>query len=107
MADPVLELAERGRALTPEKRARLVDLLLVALEDPGTPEVAALWDREIERRIAAYKGGEVQAHDLEGVLAEARCIAPRRRYGSLPMLSATQTTPVRPRGLQPCSNPAR
>ena len=76
MADPVLELAERGRALTPEERARLVDLLLVSLEDAGTPEVAEAWDREIERRIAAYKGGEVQAYDLEEVLAEARRIAP-------------------------------
>ena len=76
MPDQVLELAERGRALAPEERARLVDLLLSTLEDSASPEVAEAWDREIERRIAAYTAGEVEAYDLEDVLAEARLLAP-------------------------------
>lgn len=76
MPDPVLELAERGGALSPEERARLVDLLLATLDDSATTDVAEAWDREIERRIAAYEAGEVEAHDLEEVLAEARRLAP-------------------------------
>ena len=76
MPDPVLELAERGRALSPEERSRLVDLLLAMLDDSATAEVAEAWDREIERRIAAYEAGEVKAYDLEEVLAEARRLAP-------------------------------
>ena len=76
MPDPVLELAERSRALSPEERARLVDLLLATLDDASATEVAEAWDREIERRIAAYKAGEIEAYDLEDVLAEARRLAP-------------------------------
>ena len=76
MPDQVLELAERGRALAPEERARLVDLLLATLDDSSSSEVTEAWDREIERRIAAYKAGEVEAYDLEEVLAEARRLAP-------------------------------
>ena len=76
MSDLVLELAERSRALIPEEQARLVDLLLTTLEETVSPELAATWDREIERRIAAFKAGEVEAYDLEDVLAEARLLAP-------------------------------
>ena len=76
MPDSVLELAERGRALNPQERARLVDLLLATLDDVSTSEVSEAWDREIERRIAAYKAEEVEAYDLEEVLAEARRLAP-------------------------------
>ena len=76
MSDLVLELAERSRALIPEERARLVDLLLTTLDDTVSPGVAETWDREIERRIAAFKAGEVEAYYLEDVLAEARLLAP-------------------------------
>ncbi len=76
MPDTVLELAERGRALAPEERARLVDLLLATLDDPAGAEAAEAWDLEIERRMTAYKAGQVQAYDLEDVLAEARQLAP-------------------------------
>lgn len=76
MPDPVLELAAKGRRLSPEDRSRLVDLLQESLVETGSLEVAAAWDREIERRIAAYKNGGVAAYDLEEVLDEARRIAP-------------------------------
>ena len=76
MPDQVMELAERGRALAPEERARLVDLLLITLEDSASSEVAESWDREIERRIAACNAGELEAYDLEDVLSEARLLAP-------------------------------
>lgn len=76
MPDPVLELADRSRALTLEERSRLIDLLLVSLEDTAPREITESWDREIERRIKAYKDGEVEAYDLEDVMKEARRIAP-------------------------------
>lgn len=76
MPDPVLELADRSRALTPEERSRLIDLLLVSLEDTAPPEITKAWDREIDRRIKAYEDGEVEAYDLEDVMEEARRIAP-------------------------------
>jgi putative addiction module component (TIGR02574 family) len=76
MPDPVLDLAERGRSLAPEERERLVELLLETLVEPAAPEIEEAWDREIERRVAAHKSGEVEMFDLEDVLAEARRIAP-------------------------------
>ena len=76
MPDPVLELAERSRALTPEERGRLVDLLLATMDDAPATASSDAWNREIERRIAAYKAGEIEAYDLEEVLAEARRLAP-------------------------------
>lgn len=75
MPDPVAELVERGRALPPQDRERLVDELLASLNEPGAAELDAAWEGEIERRLAAYDAGDVQAVDAEDVFAEARRIA--------------------------------
>ena len=75
MPDLVTELAERGKALQPQDRSRLVDLLLESLHEPSTVEVESAWEAEIERRIAEYDRGEVQAIDAEEVFAKARSIA--------------------------------
>ena len=75
MPDQVAELAKRGRALAPEDRERLVDLLLESLNEPAAAELDAAWEAEIERRLAAYDRGEVQAVDADDVFAKARHIA--------------------------------
>ena len=75
MLDVVAELAERGRALAPEERSRLVELLLESLHEPPLSEIEAAWDKEIERRVAAYERGEVETFAAEDVFAEARRIA--------------------------------
>lgn len=77
MRDQVSELAERGKELAPEDRSRLVDMLLVSLHEAPVAEVEAAWDQEVERRLAAYDRGEVQAIDGEAVLAKARRLAER------------------------------
>ena len=74
MPDLVTELAERGKALGPQDRSRLV-LLLESSHEPSTTEVAAAWTSEIERRFAEFDRGEVQAVDAEEVFAKARRIA--------------------------------
>ena len=76
MTDLVAELAERGRSLALEDRSRLVELLLDTLHEPPLAEIEAAWDKEIERRIAAYERGEVEIFAAEDVFAEARRIAP-------------------------------
>lgn len=76
MHDLVAELAERGRSLAPAERSRLVELLLESLREPPLSEIEAAWDREIERRVAAYARGEVETYAAEDVFAEARRIAP-------------------------------
>ncbi len=74
MRDPVSDLAEQGKALSPEDRSRLVDLLLVSLHELPTAEIEAAWDQEAERRLVAFDRGEVQAIDGEQVLAKARAL---------------------------------
>jgi putative addiction module component (TIGR02574 family) len=76
MPDTVAELAQRGRALEPKDRERLVDLLLDSLADAPDPEVEEAWRQEIRRRVAAYERGEAVLHDADEVMAEARRIAP-------------------------------
>ena len=75
MPDQVTELVERGKALSPEERSRLVDLLLESLHEPATAEVDAAWEVEIERRLVEYDQGEVKAIDADEVFAKARSIA--------------------------------
>ena len=75
MHDQVIELAQRGKALTTDERSRLVDILLESLHEPLIAEVEAAWEVEIERRLAAYDLGEVKAIDAEEVFGKARNIA--------------------------------
>lgn len=75
MQDQVTELAQRGKALSPEERSRLVDILLESLHEPAIAEVEAAWDVEIERRLAEYDRGEVKSIDAEDVFSKARGIA--------------------------------
>lgn len=76
MTDTVAELVQRGRALPPEDRERLVDLLIDSLTDSPDPEVEEAWRLEIRRRVAAYERGETVLYDAAEVMAEARRLAP-------------------------------
>ena len=75
MPDQVTDLAERGKALSPAERSRLVDPLLESLHEALASEVEAAWDAEIESRLAASERGEVKAIDAADVFAKARSIA--------------------------------
>ena len=75
MPDQIAELVQRGRALPPEDRERLVDQLLESLNELAAAELDKTWEAEIERRLAEYDSGAVQAVDAEEVFAMARHIA--------------------------------
>ena len=75
MNDQVAVLAERGLALSQDDRARLAEVLLASLDPEPQSEVEAAWEVEIERRLAAYDRGEVQAIDAEEVFAKAELLA--------------------------------
>lgn len=75
MPDTAAELAVRGKQLPREERERLVDELLESLNEPAAAELDAAWAAEIERRLAAYDRGEVQALAAEEVFAKARALA--------------------------------
>ena len=76
MNDQLVQLAERGKALAPEDRSRLVDLLLESLHEAPLREVEAAWDAEAERRLAAYERGEIQAVDGEEAVRMALDLKP-------------------------------
>jgi putative addiction module component (TIGR02574 family) len=75
MADILKELERQAKALTPEERARLAEVLLESLQDAPMADIEAAWDREIEERVAAYESGELQTISAEDVFAEARRLA--------------------------------
>ena len=65
-------VAQLAHALTISTPARLPEALLESLQIPPLSDVEALWDREIEARVAAYDCGETQSYAAEDVFAEAR-----------------------------------
>lgn len=66
------ELEQRARALAPQERAHLVEVLLESLCEPTESEVAQAWDEEIANRVAAYERGMAQTLPAEAVFAQAR-----------------------------------
>ena len=74
MSESLVELELQARALSPDDRARLAEVLLESLQGPPLSEVEAAWNREIEERIAAYDRGELQTTSAEDVFTEARRI---------------------------------
>jgi putative addiction module component (TIGR02574 family) len=75
MQDQVIELAQRGKALLPEERSRLIDILLESLHEPAIAEVEEAWEVEIEHRLAKYDRGEAKSIDADEVFAKARSLA--------------------------------
>ena len=71
MPDLVAELTERAKALSPEDRARLAEVLLASL-DPSEEEVDPAWDAEIRKRIADVETGSVQLIPGEEGFAQVR-----------------------------------
>ncbi|MDR7298604.1 putative addiction module component (TIGR02574 family) [Pelomonas aquatica] len=72
MHDQVADLVQKGRLLPPEERERLVDGLLESLNEAASSALDPAWEAEIEKRLAEYDRGEVQAIDGEAVFAKAR-----------------------------------
>jgi putative addiction module component (TIGR02574 family) len=71
MADTVVDLVERGKALSPQDRTRLIELLRETLDEPVDPDIKEAWRLEIRSRTAAYEQGEAILFDADEVIAEA------------------------------------
>lgn len=65
MNTQVRELLEKAKTLSPEERIELADLLYA----DATPDAGweAAWAAEAERRIEAYRRGEIEAIPSEEV----------------------------------------
>ena len=72
MSSLLTTLEQQARTLAPDERARLAEVLLESLHDTPLPEIEAEWQREIEKRVAAYDRGETQVYLAEEVFAAAR-----------------------------------
>ena len=68
------EVAQQALALPPEERAYVAELLEQSLTtgEFSSPELAAAWGAEIERRAQAYERGETGAEDWRAVLSRLR-----------------------------------
>ena len=71
MTDAAKVLSRQARSLSPDERLELVDDLLASL-DEGDAKIDALWTKEAEDRLAAYRRGEIKAIPLQEVLAKYR-----------------------------------
>ena len=67
------EVAEQALALSAEDRAYVADVIEQSFKGEfATPELAAAWMAEIERRASAYERGETVAEDWRTVLSRLR-----------------------------------
>ncbi|MCE7903040.1 MAG: addiction module antitoxin RelB [Gammaproteobacteria bacterium PRO9] len=72
MASSLKDLEKMAQALSAEERAKLAESLLASLQVAPLSDIEALWDQEIEVRVAAHERGETQTYAAEDVFAEAR-----------------------------------
>lgn len=75
MPDTGSDLALRAKRLPAEERERLIDELLVSIDEPDVSALDEAWSAEVEDRLAAFERGEVWAVPAEVVFAKARALA--------------------------------
>lgn len=68
------EIVQQALALSLEDRAYVADVIEQSLGSGefATPEIAAAWMTEIERRAQAYERGETTAEDWRAVISRLR-----------------------------------
>ena len=62
-------LSAQAVQLPPEERMALVERILDSLDEPD-PSMDALWTKEADDRLAAYRRGEIRAVALSDVVAK-------------------------------------
>jgi putative addiction module component (TIGR02574 family) len=68
------QIAQQALSLPPEDRLYVADVLehSLTIGEFATPEIAAQWAAEIERRIEAYDRGDMHAAAFDTVLDRIR-----------------------------------
>ena len=69
MAASTETLLRQALELPANDRAALIEGLILSLDQPD-PAIDALWLKEAESRLAAYRSGELDAIDADQVFAE-------------------------------------
>ncbi|MCL0067065.1 addiction module protein [Thermodesulfovibrionales bacterium] len=65
------QMLENVLTLPPVEKANLIDRLLSSLDQPDE-HIDALWRKEVEDRINAYKAGQIKSVSLEEVMSKYR-----------------------------------
>jgi putative addiction module component (TIGR02574 family) len=71
MSTETRDIIAQVMELSDIEKARLVDQLLSSLDEPDEA-IDALWRKEVEERIEAYKAGKLKSVSLSDVLAKYR-----------------------------------
>lgn len=74
MTTQVKELTKQALALKPAERVELAETLMASVEGFATPEIAAAWDEEIERRIKNFEEGRTQGVPSAEVFSKVRAL---------------------------------
>lgn len=69
MSEPAQNLLREALRLPANERAALVEQLSASLDKPD-PLLDALWLKEAESRMAAYRAGELDTVDADTVFAD-------------------------------------
>ncbi|MBU2739524.1 addiction module protein [Acidithiobacillus concretivorus] len=64
-------IIEQAVGLSARDRLKIVDSLLISLDEPSL-EFDQLWAEEANKRLAAYRRGEMGTKDVESVLGQFR-----------------------------------
>jgi hypothetical protein len=79
MSTGLVDLERQLSELPVEQRAQLASFLLATLEPADEGDVEAAWVEEAERRLAAFRAGEMGTIPAEEALADARRRLSERR----------------------------
>lgn len=76
MSQAAKALSAQAAMLPPEERMEVVERILDSLDEPDAT-LDALWAKEADDRLAAYRRGEINALDLSDVIAKYQVISKR------------------------------
>jgi len=76
MSQAAEALSAQAAMLPPEERMEVVERILDSLDEPDAT-LDALWAKEANDRLAAYRRGEIKALDLSDVIAKYQVISKR------------------------------
>ena len=74
----VAEIAQEALQLPVQEKYTLARVLLESAEEGETPEIAAAWEVEIERRIALIDAGQAKAQPFSQALREVDMMLSRK-----------------------------
>ncbi len=63
------EILKQALKLKPEERFMLVEGLLKSIDEPDE-SIDALWVKESEKRLKAYRDGRLEAYSMEEIFKE-------------------------------------